>query len=42
MEEAKNTPVRKIQSRDDKKAKHRRDIALLSAIGIVDFIPISL
>lgn len=42
MKKAENTAVKKVQSRNDKKAKHRRDIALLSAIGIIDFIPISL
>lgn len=42
MKKAKNSPVKKIQSRNDEKALHRRNIALLSAIGIVDFIPISL
>ena len=41
MEQQKETPVRKIQSRKGQKAKHRRDIALLSSIGIIDFIPIS-
>ncbi|WP_017730878.1 vitamin K epoxide reductase family protein [Nafulsella turpanensis] len=42
MEKVKKTVVRKIQSRNDQKALHRRDIALLSAAGIIDFIPISL
>jgi uncharacterized membrane protein len=42
MQKTKDTPVKKIQSRNDSKARHRRDIALLSAMGIVDFIPISL
>jgi uncharacterized membrane protein len=42
MKKAENTPVKKIQAQNDSKAQHRRDIALLSTIGIVDFIPISL
>ena len=42
MKKAENTPVKKIHSKNDSKAQHRRDIALLSAFGIVDFIPISL
>ena len=42
MEKVKKTIVQKVQSKNDKKAKHRRDIGLLSAMGIIDFIPISL
>lgn len=38
----KKTLVQKVQSKNDSKAKHRREIALLNAIGIIDFIPISL
>ena len=42
MEQQKGTLVKKIQGRRSQAAKHYRSIGLLSAIGIIDFIPISL
>ena len=36
------SPVQKIRSRFNRRAENRRDIALLSAIGLLDFVPISL
>lgn len=42
MKKTKTTLVQKIQGRDSKKATNRRHIAVLSAIGLLDFIPISL
>lgn len=36
------TPVQKVRKRSNKRAANRREIALLSAMGIIDFIPISL
>lgn len=42
MNKQKESIVKIVQSRNDQKAQQRRGIALLSAIGIVDFIPISL
>lgn len=36
------SPVQKIRKRSDRAAGNRRDIALLSAIGLVDFVPVSL
>lgn len=42
MHKKENTPVKEIRARKGKAAEHRREIALLSAIGLVDFVPISL
>lgn len=36
------SPVSKIRKRSDKAAEERRKIALLSGIGLLDFVPISL
>lgn len=36
------SPVQKIRKRSSTKAENRRDIGLLSAIGLLDFVPISL
>jgi uncharacterized membrane protein len=36
------SPVEKVRKRSDRKAESRRIIGLLSAIGIIDFVPISL
>lgn len=36
------SPVQKIRNRSDLAAVNRREIALLSAIGLIDFVPISL
>lgn len=42
MKEKSLSPVAIIRKRSDRKAFERRNIALLSAIGLIDFIPISL
>lgn len=36
------SPVQKVRKRSNQRAENRREVALLSAIGIIDFIPISL
>lgn len=42
MSKGELSPVRKIRKYNDRNTKNRRSIGLLSAIGILDFIPISL
>lgn len=42
MKNEKLSPVRKIRKRFGRTAENRRNIALLSAIGLLDFVPISL
>jgi uncharacterized membrane protein len=42
MNQQKLSPVQKVRKRSGRSAEHRRNIALLSAIGLLDFIPISL
>lgn len=42
MQKKENTPVKKIRGIKGEKAESRREIALLSAIGLLDFVPISL
>jgi uncharacterized membrane protein len=42
MKKPKLSPVRIIRKRSGGAAEHRRNIALLSAIGLIDFVPISL
>ncbi|MEX2336709.1 MAG: vitamin K epoxide reductase family protein [Fulvivirga sp.] len=42
MSEQTSSPVRKIRKISDGAAENRRDIVLLSAIGLLDFVPISL
>lgn len=36
------SPVQKIRKRSGRSAENRRNIALLSGIGLIDFVPISL
>lgn len=42
MQKKEDTPVKKIRARKGEAADNRRKIALLSAIGLLDFVPISL
>ena len=42
MEQASLSPVKKAQKRSGSAAENRRDIAMLSVAGILDFIPLSL
>ena len=42
MKKQKLSPVRKIRKRFGRTTENRRNIALLSAIGLLDFVPISL
>lgn len=42
MQAIEDTLVKKIQNREGNEARYRRDIGLISALGIIDFIPISL
>lgn len=42
METKQDSIVRKIQRQNDQQAKNLRQIAILSVLGIIDFIPITL
>lgn len=42
MQKKEDTPVKKIRAKKGEAADNRRKIALLSAIGLLDFVPISL
>jgi uncharacterized membrane protein len=42
MKKKQNSIVKKIQGQNDRQAKNLRHIAVLSVLGIIDFIPITL
>lgn len=42
MNEKVSSPVRKIRKRSGKAAESRRNIGLLNAIGLINFVPVSL